>query len=196
LRELPTEIYPISQDEGTEKPVTLTTTKAQEVWTYMRPAYNPHSPTDGLSFEGMHPDDVLEPTYPFYRPESAWIFRQLPDVEPNALYIFGSKSPFSTPEARKKVDRTGSGVGGGGKKAQEVVVEGAGHLVAFEKVKDVAEAVVRFVGGELGRWEKEKEQFERRWSEKSRSERAQIDELWKEKIGLPPSRGKERKEKV
>jgi pimeloyl-ACP methyl ester carboxylesterase len=197
LRELPTEIYPNSQGEGTEKPVTLTTTKAQEVWTYMRPAYNPNSPNDELLFEGMHPDDVLEPTYPFYRPESAWIFRQLPDVKPNALYIFGSKSPFSTPEARKeKVERTGSVVGGGGKKAQEVVVEGAGHLVAFEKVKDVGEAVVRFVGGELGRWEREKERFERRWGEKSRSERAQIDGLWKEKIGMPPSRGKERKEKL
>jgi hypothetical protein len=77
-----------------------------------------------------------------------------------------------------------------------VLVEGTGHLVAFEKVKDVGEAVVRFLGGEVERWEREKERFERRWSEKSRSERAQVDGVWKEKIGPPSGRGKEREQKL
>jgi len=190
-------MYPDLPSDSAEKPVTLKTTKAQEVWTYMRPAYNQHSPNNELSFEGMHPNDVLEPTYPFYRPECAQTFQQLPDVKPNALYIFGSKSPFSTPEAIKaKVERTGSGVGGGGKKAEEVVVEGAGHLVAFEKVKEVGGAIVRFVGRELEKWEGENEEFERKWKTRSRSNRAQIDRLWKEKIGPPPMGGKERNEKL
>jgi hypothetical protein len=134
----------------------------------------------------MHPDDVLESTYPFYRPESAQIFRQLPDVKPKTLYIFGSESPFSAPETRKaKVESTGRG---GGKKDEEVVVLGGGHLVAFEKVGLVGEAVTRFAGGELERWEREKEEPERRWKGKNRIERAQIDEVWKERVGRPPGK--------
>lgn len=74
----------------------------------MRPAYNTNLLNDQLSFEEMHPDNVFEPTYPFYRPESAQVFRQLPDVKPKTLYTFGSESPFSTPGARKaKVESTG-----------------------------------------------------------------------------------------
>ncbi|TVY75895.1 Abhydrolase domain-containing protein mpaH [Lachnellula suecica] len=193
LRELPTEIYPGGKSGNGETPVTLTTTKAQEVLTYIRPAYNTYSPNDKLSFEGMLPDDVLDPTYPFYRPEAAQIFRQLPDVKPHALYIFGSKSPLSPPEGRKaKTEATGSGVLGGGKRAKELLVEGAGHLVAFEKVEAVGEAVVRFVKEELDTWEKEKEEFERRYMSRERIERAQIDEAWKERIGPAPS--KERKD--
>ncbi len=70
LRDLPTELYP-ETSSGTSPPVTLTTPKAQEVFSYLRPKYHG---TDGVSPEtdrdaygDMHPDDVEE-GYPFYRP--------------------------------------------------------------------------------------------------------------------------------
>jgi pimeloyl-ACP methyl ester carboxylesterase len=189
LRNIPTEAYPdLPEDETT--PVTLTTTKAQEVWTYLRPAYNPHSPNDPLSFKEMRTDDVLDPKFPFYRPESAQTFRQLPDVKPSVLYIFGSKSPLSPPEARKaKIDTTGSGAAGSGRTAEEVLVD-AGHLIAFEKPDVVGEAIADFANRDLKRWESERNLFERRWKERERKDRAVIDAAWKEHIGAPPAREK------
>ena len=142
-----------------------------------------------MSFDEMHPDD-MEAGYAFYRPQSAQIFRQLPYVKPNALYIFGSRSPVSTPEARKvKVEPTGSGAGSGWKQAKEVVVDG-GHLVPFNNVEGVGEAVVGFVKEESESWEREEGGFEQRWYSREREKRVKINDVWKEKIRLPPSRGK------
>lgn len=52
----------------------------------------------------------------------------------------------------------------------------------------LGEAVTRFTGGELERWEREEREFERRWKGKSKMERAQIDEGWKERVGRPPGK--------
>jgi hypothetical protein len=86
----------------------------------------------------MHPDDILEPMYLFRRFDYAHNLRRHPDMKPNTLNAFNSKSPSSAFEARKaKVNATGSGVDGGERKAKEVIVEGAGHLVAFERLEAV-----------------------------------------------------------
>ncbi|KAI1609561.1 Alpha/beta hydrolase family-domain-containing protein [Exophiala viscosa] len=139
LRDLPTELYP-ERGDGQEPPVTLTTTKAQEVFSYLRPKYYGSSgiasEDDRDVYGDMHPDDV-EKEYPFYRPEPAEIFRRLPELKPPVLYIFGKSSELATPTLRrKKMETTGIGVGGsGGERAgrvKEVVLE-CGHLVPMEK---------------------------------------------------------------
>ncbi|KAK8166509.1 Alpha/beta hydrolase family-domain-containing protein [Phyllosticta citrichinensis] len=165
LRDLPTSIYPsleaaaannpktssspASPQEG--PPVTLTTTKHQEVLTFVRPNFDPHAvpansyaqlladpssiviaTKDGNRSPHTHPDvDMskaalsLDDTPPlFYRAESPLTFAQLPHLRPTVLYVFGGKSSLSTPELRaEKIAVTGTGVGGSGGAAKGAVRE-------------------------------------------------------------------------
>lgn len=102
---------------------------------------------------------------------------------------------FATPELMNgKVENAGSSYV---KKAEEVVVRDAGHLVAFERVTEVAGLVGMFIEKQVEVWKKETEIFERKWAGRTRRERAGIDAAWKEKVGPPPARPKkEVKEKL
>jgi pimeloyl-ACP methyl ester carboxylesterase len=194
LRDVPTELYPVTPDEE-EHAVTLTTPKSQEVFSYLRPKY---AGTDGIAPEkdwtaygDMHPDDIEE-DYPFYRPEPAQIFRRLPELKPPVLYIFGKHSELATPELRrKKMETTGTGVGGSGGategKVKEVVLD-CGHLVPMELVSDCAEAAASFAASEADRWNVVMREVEKRWLEKPREQRVGIDDEWKEKIGPKQSK--------
>lgn len=90
-----------------------------------------------LPKDEMHPDDIE--VSPFYRPEPAQIFRQLPHLKPDILYLFGEPSPLSSPAARqKKIQMTGTGVGGSGGLASGRVQESIlrrGHTVSMELVQ-------------------------------------------------------------
>src|SRR6266516_6371983 len=98
LRDLPTAIYPLPVVHGEETPVTLSTTKHQEVFTFLRPNY------EGSGHEGRrvdrkkHPDvhPGLDTIYPFYRPEVPRIYFRLPEVRPSVLYVFGELSYMSS----------------------------------------------------------------------------------------------------
>ena len=142
LRSLPTAIYPnehggTDRPETNDSPVTLTTTKHQEVFTFVRPNF------DGVDANGKpfvnrrtHPDLDLRAgeTYPFYRPEAPAVFNELQRLRPGTLYIFGEQSELSPPDWRKqKMERTGTGVGGSGGaeagRVKEVILEDVGHLI-------------------------------------------------------------------
>lgn len=189
LRDLPTALYP-QRGDGENPPVTLTTTKAQEVFSYLRPKYYGQSglaPEEDHNVYGdMHPDDV-EKEYPFYRPEPSEIFRRLPEVKPPVLYIFGKTSELATLDLRrKKLETTGTGVGGsGGQKAGRVkeVVLDSGHLVPMENVTECAEAAASFANEEISRWQEMNEAWQQRWVQKSRLERISLDDQWKKMIG-------------
>lgn len=189
LRDLPTELYP-EVDNEQNPPVTLTTTKAQEVFSYLRPKYYGPAgvaPEDDRSVYGdMHPEDV-EKDYPFYRPEPAEIFRRLPELKPPVLYIFGEHSELATPDLRrKKMESTGIGVGGsGGREMGQVreVVLNCGHLVPMEKVEECADAAASFAASEVSCWEEATQRWQRRWLEKSRRERVGLDDEWRRMIG-------------
>jgi len=57
LRDL---LYHLGKDLNPESPpVTLATRKAQDVWTYLRPAYDAHAPNEKLFFNEIHLNDVL-----------------------------------------------------------------------------------------------------------------------------------------
>jgi len=192
LRELPTEIYPYAG--AGVKAVTLTTPKSQEVFSFLRPKYkgDPNVPPteDRTTYGDMYPDDIED--YPFYRPEPAQLFRQLPQLKPSTLYVFGEHSDLSPPEARRqKMEVTGTGVGGNGGQAlgrvKQTVLD-CGHLVPMEKVMECANAAASFVGAELDRWESEMQAFRERWCSKPRIQRVSIDDTWKQKIGPRPVR--------
>jgi pimeloyl-ACP methyl ester carboxylesterase len=178
LRSGPTEIYP--DHDG----VTLTTTKHQELFTFLRPTYRPESADSIADLDPVL--DLENPGYPFYRPETAHVFQRLPELRPSTLYIFGSESDMSTPERREeKVKRTGTGISGSGGVAKGRVSQAVfdcGHLVALEKVAECADSIARFLEHDLARQEKEREVFARKWGAKSRREQMTIDERWAKEV--------------
>ncbi|KAJ3543092.1 hypothetical protein NM208_g3754 [Fusarium decemcellulare] len=188
LRDAPTELHP-TDGEGADERVTLTTTKHQELFTFLRPTYR-KLPVE----EYVDKDPIADheyPGYPFYRPEPLQVFRRLPELRPSVLYIFGDKSDLSPPlQRQEKMARTGTGVGGSGGadagRVQEVVLD-CGHLVAMEKVTECADAITVFLRRELERWRKEKQEFEEYWNKKTRREQITIDKDWADKI--KPDRG-------
>lgn len=205
LRSLPTAVYPKEHDssnrsESDDGPVTLTTTKHQEVFTFLRPN------CDGLDANGnlivnrrTHPDLDLGAAnnYPFYRPEPPEVFIDLPRLRPSTLYIFGGQSDLSTPDLRKqKMERTGTGVGGSGgaeaDKVKEVVFEDVGHLVPMEVVARCAAAAGEWLVSELKRWRGEEAEFKREWESKERRAKYTISEEWKKNIGGDPRRKSEK----
>ncbi|KAF7594572.1 hypothetical protein BBP40_008839 [Aspergillus hancockii] len=194
LRDLPTEIYPERAEFG-PKAMALTTTKAQEVFTFLRPTYEGGrvDVVPGEWQREMHPDD-LEENYPFYRPEPAHIFRRLDELKPSVLYVFGETSELSSPASRQaKVNITGTGVGGNGGTSRGRVKEvtlPTGHLVPMERVMDCANAIAAFSDAELSRWDIQRQQYLEKWHSKPRSTKITIDDEWKQNIGTLPKKPK------
>ncbi|KAM0206103.1 hypothetical protein ACHAQI_008594 [Fusarium lateritium] len=192
LRQVPTELHP-AQDTEKDERVTLTTSKHQELFTFLRPT---HRMVPGEEYLDKDPfADEEYPGYPFYRTEPLQVFQRLPELRPSVLYIFGETSELSSLKQREaKMARTGTGVGGSGGAAtgrvKQIVLD-CGHLVAMEKVTECADAVVEFLGGELGRWQQEKEEFEKYWKKQSRKEQITIDNNWADRVNpnaMRPSR--------
>ncbi|KIV98693.1 uncharacterized protein PV09_09521 [Verruconis gallopava] len=191
LRELPTKLYPDPDPKSAatgstvtpeptvtpnvttneeEKEVTLTTTKHQEVFSFMR-TYHPARPGEPRD-KVLHPELPLYPDMgspePFYRPEPTITFHMLPFLRPTVLYVFGEHSDLSAPEARKdKMEITGTGVGGSGGvkegKVEEVIIKDTGHLIAMEKVNETATIGAEWIGKRIEEWRQDEETLKRYW---------------------------------
>lgn len=156
LRALPTAHY------KTGTGVTLTTTKHQEVASFVRLI-------DETTLSGNR--DV-HPVYDkssssLYRYEPGDMFRRLPDVRPGVLYIYGKHSSVNPPrEAAEKVHATGTRTGGSGGveagRVQGVVVD-AGHLVPMEKVEDTASEAARWICIEMDLYCAEERALREHW---------------------------------
>ncbi|CAK7272426.1 hypothetical protein SEPCBS119000_005119 [Sporothrix epigloea] len=185
-----------SDDKG--PPVTLTTTKHQEVFTYMRPLLQGIDLDTGRRvFDRKRVPDVSDEsiskfgTRKLYRPEVPNTKEKLPTLRPGVCYIFGETSIMSTPELLKeKLDITGVGVGGsGGEKAgrvREIVLKKAGHLVAMEMPTACAEHIASFFGQELGLWRAEEHELEIGWWPRSDRLKQTIDAEWDSCIAKKP----------
>ncbi|KAI1935645.1 hypothetical protein LOZ66_005185 [Ophidiomyces ophidiicola] len=198
LRDLPTAIHSLDPSLETERPVTLTTTHHQEVFTFSRPNYAPNgAPTTRLTHPDQEPN--VSSDHRFYRPEPPRIFSLLPYLRPSTLYIFGELSDMSLPEfCQEKLEITGMGAGGsGGVKEGRVdahVLKQVGHMVPMEAVGLSAELCASWIGKELERWRLEEEAFRMEWDKKSKVEKMTIDDEWKKNIGPPPTRGNGKKQ--
>ncbi|KAF1996245.1 alpha/beta-hydrolase [Amniculicola lignicola CBS 123094] len=212
LRDLPTALHPASSsspgpipatisgeptmtpDAPQPKEVTLTTSKHQEVMTFLRPnfpfregdkepsssEYSLHNPTINRR---THPDLVIGEIAqkPFYRGESMMVFQQLPYLRPSVLYIFGSLSFLTTPEIIvEKMAMTGTGVNGSGGEKEgrvaHVMVQDAGHLIPMEKVEESAEHVGSWIGKEMIRWRTHERMTEEEWGNRKGVERSVLTE--------------------
>lgn len=161
VRETPTALYP--NEEGT---VTLSTTKHQECFHFLRPSFGAFSEGGEtvINRDLVIDMDARVATYPFYRAEPPSTFARLGELRPSALYIFGETSDMSQPNSRKaKMDATGIGLGGSGGAAmgrvKEAVLKGVGHMVAMEASNQCAEVAGVWLGQELARFSEEKKAY-------------------------------------
>ena len=193
IRETPSLHFP--QENG----VTLTTTKDQECFTFLRPSWDAFS-EDGKTLvrPELVPDmnKVNNLLFPFYRPEPPNTLARLGELRSSALYIFGSTSPMSDESSRNsKMEITGVGLGGSGGakegRVKEVVLEGIGHLVAMEATQKCAEVAAPWISQEIKRSEEEKKLYVE-WTQKSLIEKQTLSDEWKRRIGGPlrPPRSK------
>ncbi|KAF2127400.1 alpha/beta-hydrolase [Dothidotthia symphoricarpi CBS 119687] len=192
LRDLPTVLYPASIPPGSPIPVTLTTTKHQEVLNYTRAAFPPNRSTPLSEFVPTHiahPDigdaDWRHPREPFYRPEIPLTFLQLPRLRPSCFWLYGADTTLM-PEKFKRDDRTnttGIGIGGSGGVAQgrvrEQVIPGGGHFLPFEQPQSLAENVVGpWFSSEVERWEADMKIERKAWEEVDVAQRSQVSDDW------------------
>lgn len=205
LRDLPTLLHPtataasgtlpapnadpssatVPPEKGTETQVTLTTTKHQEVFTFMRPNFPSATSPDPETNPNpvTNPDVDLEagPNTPFYRPEPIATFRQLPHLRPSVLYIFGDQSALSAPLLKAdKMAQTGTGAGGSGGvkkgRVREVTFEGVGHLIPMEVVEKTADAAQEWLTLELSDWKSRDAEQRLQWAHIPREERGRMSE--------------------
>ncbi|PWY91036.1 hypothetical protein BO70DRAFT_349548 [Aspergillus heteromorphus CBS 117.55] len=164
LRNIPTRLYPTSTPSPTTTtpiltPVTLTTTKHHEAWSYSIPNLTPPDPNPKLD-RLLLPDwdRTLELPVLFSRPECLAAMRELPFVRPSVLWVFAGRSYLSgAAEQDRKMSVTGTGTGGSGGaqegKVSRAVLEKGGHGLVVEEVGWCAgvagEWVARWKGGWL-----------------------------------------------
>jgi pimeloyl-ACP methyl ester carboxylesterase len=197
LRDLPTAILEDASKVPGSKPVTLTTPKHQEVFTFLRPNYGREG-VDGNPINRTERPD-LNPSMPaagnFYRAEGSQVFLRLGELRPSVLYVLGAESDIGGPGgAEAKLKLTGVGPGGSGgaqeKRVKSITYEKIGHLVAMEAVGRLSDDSVQWIGTELQRWRDEQAELDRTWRSRPRIERQTVDDVWKEKMGGPMPRAK------
>ncbi|KAF8867252.1 alpha/beta-hydrolase [Acephala macrosclerotiorum] len=188
VRETPSALYP--NEKGA---VTLSTTKHQECFTFMRPSWDAMS-EDGKTIvrrdlvPDMHPDSLDK--FPFYRPEPPNTLARLSGLRPGALYIFGAESPMSAPHYQEeKLEITGSGFGGsGGRKegrVKGVSLNGIGHLVAMDTPEKCADAAAAWLGQESKRFVEDRKKYAE-WAKQSLEAKSTFSKDWIKWIGEPP----------
>ncbi|KAL3480180.1 Alpha/beta hydrolase family-domain-containing protein [Aspergillus californicus] len=155
LRPTPTRLYnPANNPKIPKTAVTLTTTKHQESWNFTTPNLEPEQAgLDRLLLPDW--DAEQERPYLFSRPECWSAMRNLPFLRPGVLWIFGSRSYLSLPEAQEsKMRATGTGTGGSGGVAkgmvEKAVLPEGSHLLVLEQVGWSASVSADWIG----RWYK------------------------------------------
>jgi hypothetical protein len=194
LRSTPTALYP----EEAPSAVTLTTTKAQETWTYVRFDNSPYDPRDPAERFHWHDQpsnlenyDINNPKLITNCPGAAFAFELLRYVRPSVLYVFAEKSHFNQPARREdKLHRTGTGVGGsGGVSAGRVeshIVPKASHMLPLEKVSETAKLLARWFEKQIEEYQKEEEYHRNFQSQRSTRDQVALTPVIMEHITKPP----------
>jgi hypothetical protein len=195
-RSLPTALYPENSHGDTniihDGPVTLTSTKHQEVMQYVRPNFGGHrplgqeGPTAGPTHESLFQADIIGPLSkiaPFYRSEPVIAWKLLDHVRSSVLYLFGGSSPISKPQiCAELLNRTGAGIGGSGGVLREQVkqqrIEGYGHQVPLEEVTQTAWAIAKWIGWATQRWQEDEVRVAKDWADRPLKDRLSVSAEW------------------
>ncbi|KAG6255635.1 hypothetical protein E4U24_006547 [Claviceps purpurea] len=188
-------LQPKSTDPGTpdgpeEGEVTLTTSKHQEIFTFLRPSWPAF---DAAGKEIVHPEwfrDVLGapqiPTtalYPFCRHEPPFTHNRLIHLRPGTFFINGGLSTIvSESEANNRAAITGTGRGGSGGtkngRVQNVTHPHYGHLLPLENPSFCAQQAATFLKAELAIWATEETEFEA-WARQPNQQKTTASPEWK-----------------
>ncbi|KAG6184354.1 hypothetical protein E4U36_002001 [Claviceps purpurea] len=188
-------LQPKSTDPGTpdgpeEGEVTLTTSKHQEIFTFLRPSWPAF---DAAGKEIVHPEwlrDVLGapqiPTtalYPFCRHEPPFTHNRLIHLRPGTFFINGGLSTIvSESEANNRAAITGTGRGGSGGtkngRVQNVTHPHYGHLLPLENPSFCAQQAATFLKTELAIWAAEETEFEA-WARQPNQQKTTASPEWK-----------------
>ncbi|KAL8831594.1 MAG: hypothetical protein Q9191_000774 [Dirinaria sp. TL-2023a] len=144
---------------GSPDAVTLTTPKSMEIGTMMRP----DPPLEGYpeAYDLRNRPEEMDTTIirGFYRGEVVQVFRDLPYILPDTLYVWGSRSLGGSSYAKEIVGRTGTGYGGNGGLAsgrvQTTTMNETGHSIPLEKPCEAAETVEPWLRQEIVKWDNE-----------------------------------------
>lgn len=184
-------------DPGT--PVTLTTTKHQEIFSYLRfnpnqhrelglpdsttsrKANGPPPPHDPLFFPDIVGD--LYPDQVFYRAETVLAWRGLPHIRPSTLFLSAGKSELSRWGMLEKAAKiAGTGIGGSGgmpcERVKHAVFPKAFHTLPLEKVADTADTLAPWISKELQRWNEDERRIAEGWETLSSKERSTMSGEW------------------
>ncbi|PQE24050.1 toxin biosynthesis protein [Rutstroemia sp. NJR-2017a BVV2] len=192
IRRVPTALYPVSETVK-EGSYTLTTTRHQEVWSFLRPNFEGSDPETSMNRVDrlLFPDiNSAQRGLLFYRPEVAIAQEYLIYLRPSVLFIFGAKSYLSAPERQdEKMERTGSGLGGsGGAKAGEVekyVFESLGHMVPLENVKACASVIGEWMGKKMVQFRADEKAIGKYDTQKSTNDMLAVSQKWLDLVKLP-----------
>lgn len=153
LRETPTLLF---LEPGQ---ITLRTTKAQEGFSYGRPAWDIREVTTTPQTDSIrikYPDHDQD-MFHFYRAEVHETWAALLRLRPDVLYMYPEKGLMTNQDViDRRFAQTGSGAGGsGGAKEGRVamaIVKNAGHLLTFERPSGSANAAAEWLGKDLKAW--------------------------------------------
>lgn len=190
FRELPTRLYPdveaVKAKFGTTTnnttPVTLTTTKHQDLLGQIRQNFSARNPTTGVLEIPRDTHADLDPAaafIPLYRPEPRSTFFRLPTLRPSCLWVVGGSTYLNLDEMRLAIQRCGTGVGGSGGlsegRVKEVTLPGLGHLMPFQEVKAVVDPCAAWLRQEMDRFRR----VEREWEEAQKGKsHLVVEENW------------------
>lgn len=172
FRDLPTKLYPdveaVKRKLGakdSDVPVTLATTKHQEVLGMLREKFSTYTQTMGEVEvpRDTHPEmNPMHGYLPLYRPEVNDAYKRLPTLRPSCLWVLGGDTYLNLEEMREGIRVCGKGIGGSGGRVKEVTVPGLTHLMTFQAVKATMEPCAAWLKEEMIRFGED----EKKWKKK------------------------------
>ena len=198
LRKTPTAVYPAAS-EGS---VTLTITKHQESWSYVRSRFEPLT-HDQATQRLLSPDldQDKESRFLFHRAEPGIVQEYLPYIRPYVLYIFGDSSSTSTASAQETMmSRTGTGLSGSGGMQEgqvtKVVLPRSGHLLPMEQVTATADVASAELGKRLEQFRSEERFWKDHESGKSERHNLVVSKEWQNGVKMAADAKRPTREKL
>jgi pimeloyl-ACP methyl ester carboxylesterase len=197
LRSLPTALHPMVPG-ASDSSVTLTTTKAQEAWTFLRMNVSPETdrsdPTNRFTSpdlnHGAGEEDCNNPSWIMTAAAPGMAFELLPYLRPPVLYVFGENSQINSAERRQdKLNRTGIGLGGSGGarlgRVKAANVAHSSHMMPMEKINETARLLAGWMETANAEFKQEQEFYRTYDSGKSTQDQTNLSQRWMQMMNEP-----------